>query len=98
MTQIRSFFKHKILVTLALLFIQSIATAQEKKVAPTSNELYREIEKMDEIMFNAFNEKKFEKFKSLFTNDLEWFQDNGGFLNYETVFTNFSNMFKMKID
>lgn len=94
MTQIRSFFKHKILFTLALLFIQSIATAQEKKVAPTSNELYREIEKMDEIMFNAFNEKDFEKFKSLFTNDLEWFQDNGGLLNYEKVFTNFSNMFK----
>ena len=90
MTQIRSFFKHKILFTLALLFIQSIATAQEKKVAPTSNELYREIEKMDEIMFNAFNEKDFEKFKSLFTNDLEWFQDNGGLLNYEKVFSNYS--------
>ncbi len=94
MTQIRSFFRYKILVTIALLFIQNIAIAQEKKVAPTTNELYREIEQMDEIMFNAFNEKDFEKFKSLFTSDLEWFQDNGGLLNYETVFTNFSNMFK----
>lgn len=94
MTPIRFFFKYKILVTLALLFIQNIATAQEKKVAPTSNELYREIEQMDEIMFNAFNEKDIEKFKSLFTSDLEWFQDNGGLLNYDTVFTNFSNMFK----
>ena len=94
MTQIRSYFRHKILFTLALLFIQSIVTAQEKKVAPTSNELYREIEKMDEIMFNAFNEKDFEKFRSLFNNDLEWFQDNGGLLNYEKVFTNFFNMFK----
>jgi len=94
MNQIKSFFKYKILVTIALLFIQNIAIAQEKKVAPTSNELYREIEQMDEIMFNAFNEKDFEKFKSLFTNDLEWFQDNGGLLNYETVFINFSTMFK----
>ena len=94
MTQIRSFFKHKILFTLALLFIQNIAIAQEKKVAPTSDELYREIEQMDEIMFNAFNDKDFEKFKSLFTSDLEWFQDNGGLLAYDTVFTNFSNMFK----
>ena len=94
MTQIRSFFRYKILVTIALLFIQNIAIAQEKKVAPTSNELYREIEQMDEIMFNAFNEKDIEKFKSLFTSDLEWFQDNGGLLNYDTVFTNFSNMFK----
>ena len=94
MTQIRSFFRYKILVTIALLFIQNIAIAQEKKVAPTSNELYREIEQMDEIMFNAFNEKDIEKFKFLFTSDLEWFQDNGGLLNYDTVFTNFSNMFK----
>ena len=94
MTQIRSFFRYKILVTIALLFIQNIAIAQEKKVAPTTNELYREIEQMDEIMFNAFNEKDIEKFKSLFTSDLEWFQDNGGLLNYDTVFTNFSNMFK----
>ena len=94
MTQIRSFFRYKILVTIELLFIQNIAIAQEKKVAPTSNELYREIEQMDEIMFNAFNEKDIEKFKFLFTSDLEWFQDNGGLLNYDTVFTNFSNMFK----
>ena len=94
MTQIRSLFRDKKLVTIALLFIQNIAIAQEKKVAPPSSELYHEIEQMDEIMFNAFNEKDFEKFKSLFTNDLEWFQDNGGLLNYETVFTNFSTMFK----
>lgn len=78
---------------LALVYF-NIATAQEKKVAPTSAELYNEIEKMDEIMFEAFNNKEFEKFKSLFTEDLEWFQDNGGLLSYETVFTNFSNMFK----
>ena len=49
---------------------------------------------MDTIMFEAFNKKEFDKFKSLFTEDLEWFQDNGGLLTYETVFTNFSNMFK----
>ncbi len=66
----------------------------KKKVAPTSAELYKEIEQMDEIMFEAFNKKDFEKFKSLFTEDLEWFQDNEGLLSYETVFTNFSNMFK----
>ncbi|HRL71018.1 MAG: nuclear transport factor 2 family protein [Flavobacterium sp.] len=78
---------------LAFLFLNT-ATAQEKKVAPTSTELYKEIEQMDTIMFEAFNKKEFDKFKSLFTEDLEWFQDNGGLLTYETVFTNFSNMFK----
>ena len=72
---------------LAFLFLNT-ATAQEKKVAPTSTELYKEIEQMDTIMFEAFNKKEFDKFKSLFTEDLEWFQDNGGLLTYETVFIN----------
>jgi len=62
-------------------------------VAPTTTELYQEIIQMDEIMFEAFNKKDSKKFKSLFTKYLEWFQDNGGLLSYDTVFTNFSNMF-----
>ena len=88
-------FKHYYVFNLILAFLfLNTATAQEKTVAPTSTELYKEIEQMDTIMFEAFNKKEFDKFKSLFTEDLEWFQDNGGLLTYETVFTNFSNMFK----
>lgn len=85
-----NFFLNLILI---LVFF-STANAQEKKVAPTSAELYKVIEHMDQIMFQAFNDQHLEKFKSLFTEDLEWFQDNGGLLSYETVFTNFSTMFK----
>jgi hypothetical protein len=33
-------------------------------------------------MFNAFNEKILKNL-NLYSNDLEWFQDNGGLLNYE---------------
>lgn len=84
---------HFLILIFVLAFFNT-ANAQEKKVAPTSAELYKEIEQMDEIIFEAFNKKEFEKFKSLFTEDLEWFQDNGGLLSYETVFTNFLNMFK----
>lgn len=83
---------HFLILIFVLAFFNT-ANAQEKKVAPTSAELYKEIEQMDEIIFEAFNKKEFEKFKSLFTEDLEWFQDNGGLLSYETVFTNFLNMF-----
>ena len=81
------------LIILTLTFANPIH-AQEKKVAPTSSALYHEIEQMDQIVFDAFNRKEFAKFKSLFTEDLEWFQDNGGLLSYETVFTNFENMFQ----
>ena len=93
MTQNSFKFHFNLILILALAFFNT-ANAQEKKVAPTSAALYMEIEQMDEIMFEAFNKKDFQKFKSLFTDDLEWFQDNGGLLSYETVFTNFSNMFK----
>ena len=79
MTQNRFKF-HFILNLILVLAFFNTANAQEKKVAPTSAALYKEIEQMDEIMFEAFNKKDFEKFKSLFTEDLEWFQDNGGLL------------------
>ena len=73
-----------------------VGLAQEKKVAPTSRELYSEIAKQDSLMFVAFNTQDMVKFKSMFTDDLEWFQDNGGLLSYLTVFTNFGNMFKQE--
>jgi len=72
------------------------AHAQERKVAAVSRELYEEIAKMDSILFAAFNTQDMDNFKPLFTEDLEWFQDNGGLLSYQTVFTNFGNMFKQE--
>lgn len=68
--------------------------AQEKKIAQTSKELYTEIATMDSIMFQAFNTQNMEQFKPLFTEDLEWYQDNGGLIPYKTVFENFANTFK----
>jgi len=76
-----------------LLYFNAIV-AQEKKVAATSKELYDEIAKMDSILFDAFNKQDMYKFKLLFTDDLEWFQDNGGLIPYKTVFENFESTFK----
>jgi ketosteroid isomerase-like protein len=72
----------------------NLVQAQEKKVAPTSQELYNEIAAMDTVLFDAFNAKDMAKFKPLFTKDLEWYQDNDGLLSYEMVFSNFEKMFK----
>jgi hypothetical protein len=84
---------------IALSFIIPSVNAQEKKVAPTSQELYDEIAFMDSILFNAFNTQNMPVFKALFTEDLEWYQDNDGLISYETVFknfeTNFSRDFKL---
>jgi len=76
------------------LFISCSLFSQEKKVAQTSQDLFNEIAHMDSVMFDAFNTQNMTKFKSLFTEDLEWFQDNGGLISYDTVFNNFENTFK----
>ena len=81
--------------TFILLILSTISVAaQEKKLAPTSAELFKEIERADSIMFQAFNKEDMHTFKAMFTEDLEWFQDNGGLIPYKTVFENFGNTFK----
>ena len=83
------------IISLLLVFLFTIVSqAQEKKVAQTSTELFNEIERMDAALFDAFNTQNMPAFKAFFSEDLEWFQDNGGLLNYETVFKNFDPMFK----
>ncbi len=86
---IRSAF---LLAGLVVLF--NITAAQEKKVAPTTAALFNKIARLDSILFDAFNKQQMEIFKPMFTNDLEWFQDNDGLVAYKTVFKNFTNTFK----
>lgn len=67
--------------------------AQEKKVAPTSNQLYKTIRMQDSLLFAAFNAQNLALMKTFFSPTLEWFQDNGGLINYVTVFINFTQMY-----
>ena len=80
----------------ALFFVLVHADAQSKKVATVSQDLYQEIARMDSTLFAAYNQQEFGKLKNLFSNDLEWFQDNDGLLSYETVMSNFEEMLKRK--
>jgi hypothetical protein len=45
--------------------------------------LFKEIEKMDSVLFAAFNSRDIESFKNFFTTDLEFYHDKGGLTNYE---------------
>jgi ketosteroid isomerase-like protein len=82
-------------IALLLTTLMNLAlVAQEKKNAPTSLELFKEIEHADSIMFDAFNRQDMVTFKAMFTKDLEWFQDNGGLIFYRTVFQNFETNFR----
>jgi hypothetical protein len=45
--------------------------------------LYKEIAKMDSILFTSFNTRDTNQFKQMFTGDLEFYHDKGGLTNYE---------------
>ncbi len=83
-------------ITFLMLLVGTGIRAQEKKVAPTPDKLFREIAHMDSAMFAAFNKQDMPEFQALFTEDLEWFQDNGGLIAYAKVFENFGKMFKQE--
>jgi hypothetical protein len=52
--------------------------------------LYNEVAQLDSILFNAFNSRDVGKFKSFFTEDLEFFHDKGGLTDYNHTI-NFMN-------
>jgi hypothetical protein len=66
---------------------------KETKVTVIDKSLFDKIGELDSLMFVAFNTQNLAEMKSYFTNDLEWYQDNGGLLDYETVFSNFQSNF-----
>jgi ketosteroid isomerase-like protein len=67
--------------------------AQSKENSIADKVLFTEIAHMDSVLFEAYNAQNIDKMKTLFTEDLEWYQDNGGLLSYETVLGNFRAIF-----
>ncbi|HLG40709.1 MAG TPA: nuclear transport factor 2 family protein [Chitinophagaceae bacterium] len=64
------------------LSVAFMVTAQHAVAQPRKDSLFKEIARMDSIVFNAFNIRDIETFKSLFTEDLEFFHDKGGLTGY----------------
>ena len=90
-----------VLVAVALLALNQVTG---KKVVPVSNseapsasqQLYNEIERMDGVLFDAFNAQNLNKLKTLFTDDLEFYQDNEGLALYQQTMKDFKSMFEQK--
>jgi hypothetical protein len=70
----------------AIVFAQS---QNERKVATTQLALFNKVANLDSSLFAAYNSKNIDLMKTYFTKDLEWYQDNGGLIDYEKVFLNF---------
>jgi hypothetical protein len=71
-------------VTLFLTRVNPDTFKAETKAQPVDT-LYQEIAHMDSVLFNAFNSRDVETFKSLFTEDLEFYHDKGGLTNYKNT-------------
>ena len=89
------------MVLLLSIFIYSNALAQkqnERKVANTQIELFNKLANLDSSLFAAYNSKNLDLMKTYFTKDLEWYQDNGGLIDFEKVFSNFQSIFNRDYD
>jgi len=73
----------KFALAFGVFFFAIRTNAQNGKDSLANRELYKEIFRMDSILFNAFNTRDIVKFGSLFTNDLEFFHDKGGLTDYQ---------------
>ncbi len=92
--------KNLILLLLTLTICTSgFAQTQDKiKVETTQTALFNEIANLDSSLFEAYNSKNLDLMKTYFTKDLEWYQDNGGLLDFEKVFSNFQSIFNRDYD
>lgn len=61
---------------------------------PVSTGLYDTIVQMDSILFNAFNTRDFDKLKTFFSEDLEFYHDLGGLTNYQQNLDAFKKTFQ----
>jgi hypothetical protein len=77
----------------------SFAQSQnERKVVTSQIELFNKVANLDSSLFAAYNSKNLDLMKTYFTKDLEWYQDNGGLIDFEKVFSNFQSIFNRDYD
>jgi ketosteroid isomerase-like protein len=95
--------KHLLIMTIVLVALVLLGLDQVtgKKAAivgnadapPVSRDLYKEIERMDGVLSAAFNTQDLDGLKALFTEDLEFYQDNEGLALYPQTMKDFEGMF-----
>ena len=63
------------------------------RAAQSTLDLHSEITAADSALFTAFNQRNLPKFRSYFTRDLEFYQDNEGLALYPQTMKDFEGMF-----
>jgi ketosteroid isomerase-like protein len=92
--------KNLILLAFAFSICTSVfaQSQNERKVTSTPVDLFNKIAHLDSALFAAYNSKNLDLMKAYFTPDLEWYQDNGGLIGFEKVFSNFQSIFNREYD
>lgn len=83
-------------VITCLLLAASLVTWYSKAQTPyqpKDTKLYATILHMDSVMFDAFNDHDIKVLKSVFADNLEFYNDGGGMTDYKTTIANFEAMF-----
>ena len=74
-------------------FGQATAEPGPKKKSASSGELFETIARMDQQIFTAFNAHDLDRLMSMFTEDVEFFQDNDGLKNHAQIREDFGKLF-----
>ena len=80
-------FSFKTSIFLVLIAMANPSNAQSGR----SGDLFKEIAHVDSVLFNAFNNRDIEKFKTFFTTDLEFYHDKGGLTDYNYTIQSLKN-------
>jgi ketosteroid isomerase-like protein len=84
----------RVLSLIASLSIILACTARSAEQSTTNNlrELRETISRMDAKLFDAFNAHNLDDLMSMFTDDVEFYQDDDGVSNYEQTKNDFTKM------
>ena len=85
--------KRIFVVTVGLVALGLSGLDHSIAAAPASQELYNEIKRMDAALSDAFDSHDINRLKALFTEDLEFYQDNEGLDRYEQTMKDFESLF-----
>lgn len=91
----------RVLVIFLSILISSGISAQDhadSTLSKKQTELFNKVALLDSALFTAYNSKNLDLMKTYFTRDLEWYQDNGGLIDYKKVFSNFQSIFNRDYD
>jgi ketosteroid isomerase-like protein len=92
-------FAAAFLIGISLAFLRSSSAQQASPVVPgDAGQLRDTIASMDRKLFDAFNAHNVDALMSLFTDDLEFFQDNDGVKDYQRCYRDFKALFASNTD